>query len=91
MTTIDRRAKELETCSPMYRGVIAKAYKGKASPRGAIKAMCLYCQGYVRAEIAACTSPACPLWEYRPYQAENGVLEPAAEGEISAGSSEIQT
>jgi hypothetical protein len=52
----------------MYRGVVQKAAEGQASPRAAIKAFCLYCTGYLRAEITNCTARQCPLWNYRPYQ-----------------------
>ncbi len=69
-------------CLPMYKGTMQKAYDGKASPRGAIKAMCLHCVGYQRADITACTGFSCPLWQYRPYQAGEdvpGVTEAAEE------------
>ncbi len=52
----------------LFRGVIRKAMCGDASPRSAIKAMCLSCTGYERADIRGCTSGHCPLWRYRPYQ-----------------------
>ena len=79
-----RRAAELATTSPMYRGVKEKAFAGTASPRAAIKAFCLHCTGDMRNEIRDCTSYACPLREYRPYQndAEDG-SEDATEGEPS--------
>jgi hypothetical protein len=67
---------------PMYRGVMKKAFEGKASPRGAIKAQCLICVGYERAAITACTGFSCPLWEYRPYQV-------GEDSEIDAEGSEI--
>lgn len=50
------------------RGILAKAYRGTASPRSAIKAMCLQCVGYVRRDVTECSAEACPLWGYRPYQ-----------------------
>ena len=47
-----------------------KATRGKASPRVAIKAFCMECVGWNRAEVTECTALACPLWMYRPFQRE---------------------
>ena len=47
---------------------LARAFAGSASPRAAIKAMCLTCVGYERMAITNCTGWSCPLWKYRPYQ-----------------------
>ena len=49
---------------------LGEAFSGSASPRKAIKAMCLSCVGYDRQEIQNCTGFGCPLWAYRPFQAE---------------------
>ena len=46
------------------------AAAGRASPRAAIKAFCLECVGWQRAEVTRCTAPACPLWSYRPFRKE---------------------
>ena len=35
------------------------------SPRGAIRAFCRMCVGWQRAEVAACSDPACALFPYR--------------------------
>lgn len=64
-----RQAKQLEDVPPMYQGTIGKAYEGKCSPRAAIKAFCLHCTGYERVQVTNCTSLACPLWLFRPFQA----------------------
>ena len=63
-----RRAAEIAATPLMYRGVKERAYAGTAPPRAAIKAFCLHCTGDQRNEIRDCTSYACPLREYRPYQ-----------------------
>ena len=49
-----------------------KATRGKASPRAAIKAQCLECVGWNRAEVICCTGWACPLWKYRPFTEDGG-------------------
>jgi hypothetical protein len=49
------------------RTQLAKALEGKASPRAAIKAMCLTCCNFDRDEIIACTTTLCPLHAYRPF------------------------
>jgi len=50
-----------------YRNVYKKAMSGK-SLRAATKSFCLECVGWKRDEVALCTSPACPLYPYRPFQ-----------------------
>jgi hypothetical protein len=62
------RERMLSQCPTLFTGIFARAYGGAASPREAIKAKCLECIGFERAEITRCTSWGCPLWPYRPYQ-----------------------
>jgi hypothetical protein len=50
------------------RGNYFRAARGIASPRQAIKAHCMECLGWNRHEVRNCTSVACPLYCYRPYQ-----------------------
>lgn len=50
------------------KGTLREAFSGSASPRKAIKAMCLACTGYDRREVTSCTGYSCPLWKYRPFQ-----------------------
>lgn len=50
------------------KGGFVRAITGLASPRGAIKAMCLECMGYLRPAVRDCTAMACPLYAYRPFQ-----------------------
>lgn len=64
---IHRRVDEVP---PLYRAGFLRAVAGKASPRGAIKAFCLECVGWSRADVRACTAPACPLYPYRPFQGD---------------------
>ena len=68
------RGKQLEEyCAgipDLSRGIVRRAIEGNASPRGAIKAMCLSCAHYQRAEITHCTVWRCPLWLYRPYRSD---------------------
>ena len=80
--------KELEACSALYKGVMERAYAGKSSPRGAIKAMCLYCVGYIRSDVQNCTSYACPLHAYRPKYGENGPGNDVEDTESAAEASE---
>ena len=62
---IQKKAAEMpETMRKAY----LRAAAGTASPRAAIKAFCLECVGYVRAEVTQCTDEACPLFMYRPFQ-----------------------
>jgi len=50
------------------QGSLIRAFSGAASPRKAIKAMCLCCMGFERKAVANCTGYSCPLWTYRPFQ-----------------------
>jgi hypothetical protein len=63
----------LDDLPSSVKRIVARALAGTASPRAAIKAKCLECVGFVRADITTCTAApgrraACPLWPYRPYQ-----------------------
>lgn len=58
----------MSEATPMYEKVVQRAREGTASPRQAIKAFCLTCVGFVRADITGCTATHCPLYAYRPYQ-----------------------
>ena len=58
----------VETAPDSAQGALSRAFSGDASPRAAIKAMCLSCLGYDRAAITNCTGFSCPLWMYRPFQ-----------------------
>ena len=53
----------------LYRPMLRRAFDGTARKSDAIKAKCLACTGFVRADVAACTSELCELHAYRPYQA----------------------
>jgi hypothetical protein len=50
------------------KNALREAFSGSASPRKAIKAMCLSCVGFERDAIRDCTGYSCPLWKYRPFQ-----------------------
>ena len=63
-----QRATFLQDVPRSARGVVAHAFAGTASPRAAIKAMCLTCSNYDRAEIAGCPVLVCPLHACRPFQ-----------------------
>lgn len=52
------------------KNTLREAFSGSASPRRAIRAMCLSCVGYDRASVRDCTGYSCPLWKYRPFQPE---------------------
>lgn len=50
------------------KNTLTEAFSGSASPRKAIKAMCLTCVGFQRDAVRDCTGYSCPLWAYRPFQ-----------------------
>lgn len=54
--------------APSKAGVFRRVYARQASPREAIRAQCLDCVGLDELAIRGCTSTACPLYYFRPYQ-----------------------
>lgn len=63
-----KRAGRLATTPESARKLFVASWAGKCSPRQAIKAQCLECQGFDRQGIAGCTGWACSLWFFRPFQ-----------------------
>ena len=68
MSPEKRKREKIASVPRLYRKMVQKAIHGSASPRDAIKAQCLECVGYVRAEVISCPSFTCPLYMYRPYK-----------------------
>jgi hypothetical protein len=67
-----RRAELLAGVPVSVRSVVQKSFEGSASPRQAIKAMCLTCAHFDREEIRSCRVFSCALWRYRPFQSGKG-------------------
>jgi len=63
-----RRAERLRTLPESKVKLFERVYTGKTAPRTAIKAFCNECLGFMAIDIRNCTAPACPLYEFRPYQ-----------------------
>lgn len=63
----DVRNKRLADTPETMRRTYIRAMGGKSRP-SAVRAMCQQCMGWDRASVTGCTSWACPLWHYRPYQ-----------------------
>ena len=61
---VAQRAAEIP---PRMLRAYLRAVCGK-SLRSAVTAFCSECAGWNRAEVRRCTSLACPLYLYRPYQ-----------------------
>lgn len=57
----------LEEMPSAYRRNYLRAMAGKRRSEG-VKAFCLMCVGWLRADVKSCTAVACPLYPYRPYQ-----------------------
>lgn len=66
----DRVVEIPERVKDRYQDIAKKAYQGRATPMGAIKAKCVECVGYESpaTTISECSVQLCPLWLYRPYQ-----------------------
>jgi hypothetical protein len=64
------REHAIKHAPPSARNVMKRAYSGTSRTAG-VKAYCLHCVGYVRADVRNCSSLACPLWEYRPFQRDD--------------------
>lgn len=63
----EEQAEAIRRTPLSQKSVMVKAFSGK-SKAAALKAKCIECAGFVRAEVAECTVECCPLWVYRPYQ-----------------------
>jgi|GEM_PF-4582059 len=59
-----KRKRKLADTPSKYRGLYRMAWKRK-SRKKAIRGFCLECVGYMPSEVRLCTSPDCPLYEYR--------------------------
>jgi hypothetical protein len=66
-----RKLNQVRNEAPSKESVFIRAYSGK-SPGAGIKAHCLECVGCDTKAVRECTSSACPLWPYRPYQSNSG-------------------
>lgn len=79
------------------RGIFTRAFSGSASPRQAIKAKCLDCANFDRAEVGGCLVVLCPLHAYRPYQkdaetmAEQTAVKSASNAVAEAVEEELST
>ena len=62
---VEERAAQIP---PKYLRGYLRAAAGSASPRAAVKSFCLECLGWISADVTDCTAPACPLYQYRPFQ-----------------------
>jgi len=71
MTPEEKVAKRRADMPKMYRGIYDRAMEGNSRKAG-IKSFCLECMGWVRKEVELCTSPACPLYPYRPSYGADG-------------------
>ncbi len=68
MTREDRVIQIASLAPESARKALREAFSGSASPRQAIKAMCLACVGFDRSQVEKCSGWSCPLWKYRPFQ-----------------------
>ena len=67
-TNLTAKQTEYIAAAPVLsRSLVQRAFEVSASPRQAIKAMCLTCCHYDRKEVEHCTVQICPRWGYRPY------------------------
>lgn len=70
----ERIAERERQMPAIHRANYRQAVSGK-SRKAAIKAFCLECVCWQKEEVRLCTALACPLYAYRPYQAQEGSNE----------------
>jgi hypothetical protein len=85
--TRDRRAAAVPV---KFRKLYLRVLEGQASPRQAIKAMCMECIGWEAREVALCTSPACPLYLHRPFKDPSTIFPRRPENEVAPLGSEMR-
>jgi hypothetical protein len=71
MDRTQRIADVVESAPTSVQNTLSRAFSGAASPRGAVKAMCLTCCGFDRLAVRNCSGWSCPLWAYRPFQQDS--------------------
>lgn len=64
----ERMLKQVREDAPGKRALFERVYRGKTSPKQAIKAKCLECTWMDQSAIRECEATDCPLWALRPYQ-----------------------
>ena len=74
----DQQKERLNHIPESQKGIFTRVYSG-AGRALAVKAKCLDCCCYQRDQVRNCQSTACPLYAFRPFQAENGTDEDAPE------------
>src|SRR5437899_4723455 len=63
-----RRLEIIKATAPSLYKLFSRVATGKCSPRMAIRAQCLDCQGLDRQGVATCGDRCCPLWHFRPFR-----------------------
>jgi hypothetical protein len=63
-----KRAGRLATTPDRFKGHFVASWSSNCSPRRAVKAFCLECNGFDPDAITGCTAYACPLWKFRPFK-----------------------
>ena len=63
----DKIQKRINDIPEIYQNHYKKAMNGR-NRTAAVKAFCLECMGWQRAEVKRCDSAACPLHPYKPYK-----------------------
>jgi hypothetical protein len=57
--------------TPDCVSLFSRAFQG-VSKAAAVKAKCIECCNFQKAEVKRCDIEGCPLWRYRPYQNKAG-------------------
>jgi hypothetical protein len=68
------QTEELKTIrrhTPRYENLAKRVFSGR-SRGAAVKLACLQCVCWQRNEVRDCTIEGCALWQYRPYQNNEG-------------------
>jgi len=68
----ERIQKRIDDMPESCRGIYQKAMKGKSKAAG-VKAFCLECMGWNRAEVKRCDTVTCPLFPYRPFRSPENI------------------
>lgn len=78
----EQQVAHLATVPASAAGIIERAYRRTGGRSNAIKAMCLQCTGYDRKTIKECTTGACALHSWRPFQPAVKTTDPAAQQQV---------
>jgi hypothetical protein len=77
----DKQKQWFSKIPKVYQANYETAISG-SSRAAAVKAKCLDCTNWQRAEISCCPVDTCPLWPYKPFRISENLKNPQKSGTL---------